>query len=69
MDRLCSNEGNMFDKGQRVVTPGGAGEVVYKRMAPPTYAEVDVYSVKLDARKGDPTYSGTIYKANQVQKE
>lgn len=65
----------MFDKGNRVITPGGPGEVVYRRMAPPTYAEVDVYSVCLDSKKAEsekppfPTYTGTIYKAEQVKPE
>lgn len=64
-----------FGKGDRVITPGGPGEVVYKRMKPPTYGEVDVYSVCLDARKaecqaqGITTYTGTIYKAEMVKPE
>jgi len=59
----------MFDLGQRVVTPDGSGEVAYRRMTPPNYCEVDVYSVKLDSKKDHPTYSGTIYKSAQVHKE
>jgi hypothetical protein len=65
----------MFDKGDRVMTPGGAGTVVYKRMAPPDFFEVDVYSVCLDTRKAEtekppfPSYSGTIYKAEMVKPE
>jgi len=59
-----------FDQGDRVITPtGGAGEVVYKRMKAPTYSEVEVYSVRLDARKGDPTYTGTIYKPEMLKPE
>jgi hypothetical protein len=64
-----------FDKGDRVMTHLGAGTVVYKRMAPPTYSEVDVYSVCLDARKAAseqppfPSYTGTIVKAEDVKPE
>lgn len=56
----------MFDQGDRVITPEGRGTVVYRRMAPPTYAEPAAYSVRLDSRAGDPTYNGTIYAARDV---
>lgn len=59
----------MYDKGDRVITPHGPGSVVYKRMAPPTFSEVAVYSVKLDSHKGEPSYSGTIFQAEHVKKE
>lgn len=65
----------VFDKGDRVMTPGGAGAIVYKRMAPPTYAEVEVYSVCLDSKKAEsekppfPSYTGTIVKAEDVREE
>lgn len=65
----------MFDKGNRVVTPGGPGKIVYRRMAPPTYTEVEVYSVYLDSKKAEnekppfPSYTGTIYPAAQVRPE
>jgi len=58
-----------FIKGDRVMTPQGPGEIVYKRMKPPTYGEVDVYSVCLDSKKGQGTYTGTIYKAEQIGPE
>lgn len=78
MDTFTERERKMskvFDKGDRVMTPGGPGEVVYKRMAPPTYSEVEVYSVCLDAKKAAseqppfPSYTGTIYKAEMVTEE
>ena len=59
----------MFDTGDRVMTPHGPGEVVSKRMAPPTFSEVQVYSVCLDSKKGQGTYTGTIFKADQVKSE
>lgn len=65
----------MYDKGDRVMTPCGPGSIVYKRMAAPTFQEVDVYSVFLDSRKAEmekppfPSYSGTIFKAALVTKE
>jgi len=59
----------MFDKGDRVMTPHGPGEVSYKRMAPPTFSEAAVYSVRLDSHKGEHTYTGTIFQADHVQKE
>lgn len=65
----------VFDKGDRVMTHLGPGEVVYKRMAPPTYSEVEVYSVRLDSKKAAseqppfPSYTGTIVKADQVREE
>ncbi len=64
-----------FNKGDRVVTHLGPGEVVYKRMKPPTYSEVEVYSVCLDAKKAAseqppfPSYTGTIVKAEDVKPE
>lgn len=65
----------MFDKGDRVMTPLGPGAVAYRRMAPPTYSEVEVYSVCLDSKKAEsekppfPSYTGTIFKADQVKEE
>lgn len=56
-----------FEAKDRVSTPMGPGAVVYKRMAPPTYSEVESYSVVLDARKDQPNYHGTIFQASQVQ--
>jgi hypothetical protein len=58
-----------FDKGDVVITPQGPGTVIYKRMSAPTYATVEVYCVCLDSKKLESaSYSGTIYKASQVQK-
>ncbi len=64
-----------FDKGDRVMTHLGPGTVVYKRMKPPTFSEVEVYSVCLDHRKAEsekppfPSYTGTIIKAEDVKPE
>lgn len=56
-------------QGSRVRTTQGAGTVAYARMAPPTFSEVEVYSVKLDAElELRPTYQGTIFKAADVAK-
>lgn len=60
----------MFCPGSRVRTPQGAGTVAYARMAPPTFSEVEVYSVKLD-REAElrPNYNGTIFAAAEVAKQ
>lgn len=55
----------MFDKGDRVQTPHGAGVVVYRRMAPPSYAEVEAHSVKLDGKN----HVGSMYAAEKVRAE
>lgn len=55
-----------FDKGARVMTPHGPGEVVSKRMKGPDYTEVAAYCVCLDSKKGQGTYTGTAYLAEQV---
>ncbi len=65
-------------QGERVRTPQGAGTVAYARMTPPTFNEVEVYSVKLDSeaeRRGlfclvgsVPSYQGTIFAAADVAK-
>ena len=61
-----------FLKGERVIVTMESGEVsgtiVYSRMAPPQYSVPEVYSVRLDSRKNDPSYTGTIVRANQVRK-
>ncbi len=61
-----------FEKGQRVNTPLGEGAVVYQRMAPPSYTEVEAVSVLLDSKKAEserppfPSYSGTTFPAEQI---
>lgn len=65
----------MFDKGSRVMTSHGPGVVLYKRMASPTYTEVSVYCVCIDAKKAEsekppfPFYNGTIVPAGDVKSE
>lgn len=49
--------------GDRVRTPYGVGSIVYWRMAPPTYTEVDAYSVRLDSQQHRIGYAGTIVRA------
>lgn len=57
-------------QGDRVRTPQGAGTVAYARMAPPTFSEVEVYSVKLDREaERRPNYNGTIFAAAEVAKQ
>jgi hypothetical protein len=55
-----------FKPGTPVMTSMGRGEVVFSRMAPPTYSEPEAYSIKLDSRKTDPTYNGTMFPASEV---
>lgn len=60
----------IFCQGDRVRTPQGAGTVAYARMAPPTFNDVEVYSVKLDREaERRPTYQGTIFAAADVAKQ
>lgn len=60
----------MFCQGTRVRTPQGSGTVAYARMAPPTFSEVEVYSVKLDSEVASrPFYNGTIFAAADVAKQ
>lgn len=55
-----------FDAGDRVVTPSGAGVVIYRRMNPATeYREAAAYSVKLDGRD----HAGAMFPADQVRWE
>jgi hypothetical protein len=55
-----------FDRGDRVLTPGGIGTIVYKRMAPPDYAHAAAYSVYLERDRARVGYAGTIYPAADV---
>jgi hypothetical protein len=57
-----------FEKGDIVMTPGGKGKVVYKRMAASNYSEVAFYSVSLDSSSHNPLYTGSIYPAREVSK-
>jgi len=56
----------IFEPGERVTTPLGPGTIVYKRMAPPAYAEPEAYNVFLDDKKEIPGYTGTIIGAALV---
>lgn len=61
-----------FEERDRVMTPEGAGSIVYRRMAPPNYNEVEAYSVCLDSKKEASekppfaSYTGTVYPAEKV---
>jgi len=55
-----------FYKGDKVSTPLGLGTVAYVRMAPPDYSSAQAVSVVLDARRGKPGYTGTMFKASDV---
>ena len=54
----CSNlkKGKMYQQGDKVLTPGGVGTIVYCRMEPPTYSTISCYSVQLNSKT-----NGTIY--------
>jgi hypothetical protein len=54
-----------FENGDRVITPSGAGLVIYRRMSPPDFSAAAAYSVKLDGRD----HAGSIFPANQVRWE
>jgi len=60
----------VLPQGTRVdVLYGGQllpGSVNYVRLAPPAFAEPEVYSVLLDERLTEPGYAGSIFKAAQV---
>lgn len=52
-------------QGDRVTTKLGTGTVVYVRMAPPDFREIEAVSVKLDSPSGSASV-GTIFKAADV---
>lgn len=58
----------MYETGDRVKTPGGTGSVVFKRMQAPDYSRVEAYSIRLDSEMHRRTYTGTMFKAEEVQK-
>jgi hypothetical protein len=57
----------IFGKGDRVLTPGGEGDIIFRRMKPPRKVEVQSYCVKLYSKAKNPVYSGTIYPAKDVK--
>lgn len=56
-----------FQRGQRVQTPLGPGQVAYQRMGPPNYSKPVAVSVVLDAKQNKPGYTGTIFDAEKVK--
>lgn len=58
-----------FVKGERVMTPLGAGGVAYQRMKGPDYTEAEAVSVCLDSKKNNIDYTGTLFPADKVTKE
>lgn len=56
-----------FETGDQVMTPGGAGTVIYKRMKSPDYIEVSIYSIRLDCKKDDPNYTGSTYSVGEIK--
>jgi hypothetical protein len=56
-----------FQKGQRVQTPLGPGQVAYQRMGPPNYSKPEAVSVVLDAKQNKPGYTGTMFDAKKVK--
>ncbi len=59
---------DLFDKGDKVLTPGGTGVVSWRRMAGPDYSQAASYSVMLDSELSNPRYNGTVYPADKVTK-
>jgi len=65
---------DIFHKGGLVVTPNGLGTIVYVRMKAPNYSEPEAYSVLLyikhlgSEQPPLPTYTGTIFSAEQVSR-
>jgi hypothetical protein len=61
-----------FLKGEKVLVHINdehiPGIIVYSRMAAPQYSVPEVYSVRLETRINDVSYTGTIVRANQVSK-
>ena len=55
---------NAFNVGDKVMTTKGLGCVVYRRLAPPDFNRVVVYSVKLDGV----SHSGEIFSADELSK-
>jgi hypothetical protein len=55
-----------FLKGDRVMTPIGAGAIAYARMAPPDYSTAEAYSVVLDDQRNRPGYTSTLFAAEFV---
>lgn len=56
-----------FNVDDRVDTDFGPGSILWKRMRGPEYVVAAVYSVKLDSKKDNPRYSGTIFQADKVK--
>lgn len=54
-------------EGVQVITPGGAGTVIYVRMLPPDFAVVGAVAVCLDVKKDAWGYCGTVYEAADVK--
>lgn len=55
-----------FERGDRVDTKFGPGSVVYIRMAPPNFSDVEAVSVYLDARRARPDYVGTMFLPSEI---
>jgi hypothetical protein len=55
-----------LDAGDRVMTPCGKGTINYRRLNPITF-EVEAFSVLCDVNAKNPLYSGTIYRAEDVE--
>jgi len=56
-----------YEVGDRVMTPDGPGAVSHYRFGPPDYTQVIAYSVRLDAKKSDYNYAGSMYPADKVK--
>lgn len=58
-----------FNKGDRVMSPGGKGTIQWRRMKAPYYDEVAVYSVRLDNGVYSHADQGSMYAAKDVHPE
>lgn len=43
------------------------GKVIYVRMSPPEYVEVGAVGVRLDSKRDEPGYHGTVFRADRVR--
>ena len=57
-----------LQRGDEVLTPGGAGRVLSVRMAAPDFNSPEAVSVLLDARQYRAGYRGTVYPFDEVQR-
>ena len=67
MPAIWTDVHQAFEPGDLVETPSGVGRVAYRRMAPPTYATVEAYSVVVLRKEGAPGYAGSIFRPHELK--